>query len=278
MSEENESLASDINTAEDAEALLNNLEKEEANKSAALPDEAPAPQVDEYELTVGGKVIKADRDKVLKWASMGYDAPNQIGSLRKELDQWKQKEATFKEIESKYKDVDEYVRQNPQWFQFIQQQYEQTKAQLNQSNPLLQEFQGLKQQVEELAQYKNAIVTQQEDKAYMTELETFKKQHPKVDLASIDETGKSLEYKILEHAHKEGFKSFTKAARDYLFDDILKSREEEAKEKLIKDKQMKSKLGILEVNSTPTTKKTIDTKGKNYNQIEEDIRQQYGLT
>src|SRR5688572_30465162 len=95
-----------IETADDAQAILDGLDKSEAEKSASIKDEPPAPKVEEYELTVGGKVIKADKDKLMKWASMGYDAPNQIGKLNKELESWKQKEATLKEWETKYGEVD----------------------------------------------------------------------------------------------------------------------------------------------------------------------------
>ena len=137
---------------------------------------------------------------------------------------------------------------------------------MNEANPLLQDFQTLKQQVQELAQYKNAVVERQEDQAYIGELESIKKQYPKIDLATPDETGKSLEYKILEHAQQNGIKKFSIAFKDYMHDELLKLKEEEAKEKLIKDKNAKSKLGILDVSTTPTKSKQIYQKGKSYNE------------
>lgn len=281
MSTENEQLESNEvpQTADDAKALLESVERPEAEKSASMPDTQPtAQEIKEYELMVGGKTIKAKEDQILKWAQMGYSAPNEIGTLRKQLDSWTQKEAALKELESRYKTIDDYARQNPQWLQFIQNQYEQTLAQQQQANPLLNEFQTLKQQVDELAQYKNNIVMQQEDQAYLTELESVKKSYPKIDLSTPDETGKSLEYKILEHAQQNGIKKFSTAFKDYMHDELLKMKEEEAKEKLIKDKQAKSKLGILNVSDVPTTKKEFSTKGKSYNQLTNEIIEKYNLS
>lgn len=280
MSTENEIQNNEVpENREDAEALLNEVEKPELEKSAALPERAPSVQeVREYELMINGKPIKAKEDEVLRWATKGYDAPNQIGRLNKEIEQYKLKHQWATEAETRYKEVDEYVRQNPQWYQFIQNQYEQTKAQLQQANPLMNEFQTLKQQVEELSQYKNNIVTQQEDRAYISELETIKKSYPKVDLSTPDETGKSLEYKILEHAQQNGIKKFSTAFKDFMHDDLLKMKEEEGKEKFIKDKQAKSKLGILGVSETPTSQKKFDHKGKTYNQLQEEVIKEYNLS
>lgn len=278
MSEEQE-LNEVPQTAEDAEALLNDISAPDAEKSASMPDKAPSVQeVREYELMIAGKPIKAKEDQVLKWATMGYDAPNKIGELNKQLDTWKQKETQFKEWESKYGEVDQYVRQNPQWFQFIQQQYTQAQEQARAANPLLNEFQSIKQEVESLKQYKDAIVTQQEDRAYITELDTIKKAYPKIDLTTPDETGKSLEYKILEHAQKEGIKKFSTAFKDYMHEELMKSNAETAKESLIKDKQARSKLGILNISDKPTTKREIYSKDKSYNQLTADIIKELNLT
>jgi hypothetical protein len=268
-----------IETKEDAEALLNNLDSEESGKTASLPDSAPAaPVTDSYEFTVGGKVVKADRDQLLKWATMGYEAPNQIGSLRKELDSWKQKEPYFKEIEGKYKAIDDYARQNPQWLTHIQTQYEQTLAQQQQSNPLLPKLQTLEEQVNDVLQFKQSFVQQQEDKAYQTDLATVKKNYPKIDLDTPDESGRSLEYKVLEFAQKEGIRSFDKAFKLFYHDELLNRAREEAKENLIKDKVAKSKLGLLSTNSAPTTSKEMNVKGKSYNQLADDVIKQLGLT
>ena len=260
------------------EELLASVEAQ-APEHTQIQDAAPpvaAPE--EYSITVGGKEIKAPMDKLIKWASMGYDAPNKIGQLNRELESWKKREAELNAMDQRYKTVDEYVKQNPQWFQFIQQQYEKQQAQgLGQDHPLLQELNSLKTTVNDLAQYKNNIVTQQEDTAYNEELDSIKKAYPKVDFNTPDESGKSLEYKILEHAQQNGIRSFKTAYRDFYHDEIIKMKAEEAKENVIKDKVAKSKLGVLGTSPVPTTKATY-TKDKSWNQLADDIIKEHNLT
>ncbi len=279
MSLENESVSDQIETVDDAEALLNEIEAGDKDKTESLADRAPTVQeVREYELMIGGKPIKAKEDQVLKWATMGYSAPNEIGKLKKELDGWTQKGQWVSEAEGRYKAVDDYARANPQWFQFIQNQYQQAQTQAQQANPLLNDLQSLKEEVKSLSQYKEAIVTQQEDRALTTEIETVKKKYPKVDLQTPDQEGLTLEWKILKHAQENGIKNFTTAFRDYMHDTLLQSAGDEAKEKLVKDKQAKSKLGILGISEAPTTeKKGVYQKGKSYAQLTNDIIKEYNL-
>lgn len=275
---ENENLNENQNleTTEDAEALLNDIESSDREKAQAATTPT-VQEVREYALNIGGKEIKAKEDQVLKWATMGYSAPNEIGKLRKELDGWKTKEQWTKEAEARYKAVDDYARANPQWFQFIQNQFQQAQTQAQQANPLLNDLNSLKEEVKSLSQYKEAIVTQQEDRALTAEIETVKKKYPKVDLHTPDEAGQTLEYKILDHAQKNGIKNFTTAFKDYMHDELLKQAGDEAKEKLVKDRQAKTKLGILGVSETPTTKKGLYDKGKSYAQLTNDIIKEYNL-
>jgi len=149
---------------------------------------------------------------------------------------------------------------------------------MQQDNPLLQELNSLKATVQDLAQYKNQIVTQQEDSAYNEELNTIKKQFPKLDFSSPDESGKSLEFKVLEHAKQNGINKFTAAFRDFYHDELMKIKAEEAKEAMVKDKQTKSKLGVVSTSPQPTTTKTFDHRGKSYNQLVEEVMKQYDLT
>lgn len=272
------------NTSDDSrspEELLQSLEADQSKQSASISDEKPAAQdmsKQEYSITVGGKEVKGTIEQLQKWASMGYDAPNRIGQLQKQLEGWKQKETQLSELQKKYGAVDDYVRQNPQWWDFVSKQYEQLNQSMSENNPLLQELNSLKATVQDLAQYKNQIVTQQEDSAYNEELNAIKKQFPKLDFSTPDENGKSLEYKVLEHAKQNGINKFTAAFRDFYHDELMKIKAEEAKEAVIKDKQAKSKLGVVSVSPQPSTTKTLDHRGKSYNQLAEEALKMYGLT
>lgn len=260
------------------EELLQQVESSEQTASIqeAKAPEAPDPATQEYAITVGGKEVKGTIEQLRKWASMGYEAPNKIGQLNQQLEQWKAKEAKIKEYEEKYSPVDEYAKQNPQWWAHITKNWEQVSKQMQENNPLLQELNSLKGTVEDLAKYKNEIVMQQEDKAYNEEKANITKQYPYVDLNTPGDDGKSLEYKVLEHAQKMGIKNFTTAFKDFYHDELMKHSAEKAKEQVIKEKQTKSRLGIVGQTQQPTTKQ-FDVRGKTYGQLAEDVIRELNL-
>jgi len=260
---------------------------EATNESAIEPGakpEAEAQTAQEYELLVGGKQIKAPIDKIMKWAQQGYDAPNRIGELNKTLESYKSKEQQFKEWQEKYGPVDEYVRQNPQFWNHVTQSYEQhiAQAQQNPLHPVVGELQkrleGLEGMAQSFQQQRQAEIAKQQDTQYMEEFSAIQKQYPKVDFATPDESGKSLEYKVLEYAQAKGIKEFTPAFRAFYHEELVKNAAEEAKEKLINDKQAKSKLGILGISAAPTKRHSDSVKGKSYNDLTSEILQEYNLT
>lgn len=271
----------------EADALLESIEAPRVDPEAAPQanaQAAPAPS-DDYELTVGGKSIKAKRDQVMRWAQQGYDAPNKIGSLTKELETWKQKESKFGEMEKKYGPVDEYVRQNPQFWDHVVKQYEQRgQALADQNNPLAQEIQTLRQNYEALTQQVNPVIQtmqqermKNEDQAYTQELTTIQKQYPQIDFSTPDENGLSLEYKVLQHATENGIKKFTTAFRDFHHDELMKIQAESAKEQVAKERQKNTKLGILGKSPTPTRQVRNDVRGKSYGDLEREALEELGL-
>lgn len=283
MSEIDSQIPANENEANELLASIEGGVSDESSQETQQAEAAQKQAIAEYAFTHGGREVKAPIDKILKWASQGYDAPNKIGELNKKLEGYTTKEAQFKEWESKYGDVDKYVRENPQWWDFVRSQYDQ-QAQMKQAsqglNPeLINKFQELETTVKDLAEYKNNIVMQQEDQKYMKEFETVTKKYSKVDFATPDpETGKNLEYKVIEFAQANGIRNFETAFKAFHHDELIKMAEESAKEKLISDKQSKSKLGILGISSTPTKRPTDSVKGKSYNDIEREINEAYGLT
>ena len=281
---ENENNMIPGNEAE-ADALLDQVQDTD---SQTITEAAPAPAatVDEYKFTVGGKEISAKRDQLIRWAQQGYDAPNKIGTLTKQLEGWKQKESNFKTMQEKYGPIDEYVRQNPKFWDHVVQQFQQKDQLLNDpSNPLAQTVSQLQSQMQDLVQYKNqveqqrqAAQMQQEDTKYQEELSEIRKSYPTVDFNTPDENGKSLEYKVLEYANANGIKKFTTAFRDLHHDELKRMYEEGAKEKVSKERQKNTKLGILGVTPTPTRRTSEDVKGKSYNDLASEALAELGLT
>lgn len=276
----NEELA--INNEQDADALLESIGEPENTDIQEKPI-AAAPTPQEYSIKIDGREIKAPLDKILTWASQGYGAPNKIGELNKQIHEWKTKESQLNEIKERYGVVDEYVKTNPDWWSYVMSEYQKKQGQGVDASgaPVIQE---IKQQVSEMKSYIDQLEKQklehkeQEDmKAYEGELETLKKQYKSIDFDTPDSEGKSLEWKILNHAQERGIKYLTTAFRDFYHDELMKIKEEEAKEKLAKDKTLKSKTGILGISSVPAKKTTESVKGKSYKDLEREALQELGI-
>lgn len=274
-------------TTEQAESLLNEAT---GNESPAIEQTEVAPTDYSWTLKHVDKEIKLDwmkdREKIQKWAEMGYDAPNKIGSLSKELEKWKAKENQFKEIDSKYGEIDGYVRQNPKFWDHVIQTYQQREQALtDQSNPIAQTLTQLEQKLENALKYidedkqlKTTAKEREEDTFYQSELENIKKSYPKIDFHTPDESGNSLERKVLLHAQQHGIPKFTTAFRDFYHDELRKLYEEEGKERVSKQAQKNTKLGLLGISEAPITRRSSDIRGKSYSDIERQINEEYQLT
>lgn len=275
-----------VETVEQADALLDSIE---APSNEPIQEAQPQPQVEEWDLTVGGKQIKAKREQLIQWAQQGYSAPTKISQLTKEIESWKQKhsqlEPEYKRYKEQFAPIDDYVKQKPEFWDHVLKSWEQREQLFNdQANPLAQEVSALRTQLQDLVQYKNQIEDErknaritQEDQQYHTVLTEIKKQYPKVDFDTPDEDGKTLEYKVLEHAEKEGIRNFKTAFRDYYHDELTKIAAEQAKENLTKEKVKNTKLGILGVTNAPAKKTTSDHRGKSYDDLADEALRELGL-
>lgn len=282
-----------LNSIENESQADELLEQIERPSHEPIQDEKPQPPpqtVDEFELTVGGKQIKAKRDQLIQWAQQGYSAPGKLSQLSRELETWKKKfsetEPEVKRLRETYGPVDEYVKQNPQFWDHVVQSYQNKNQLLNdQSNPIAQEVQSLRQTVQDLIQYKNQMederqkqLAAQDDQNYMQTFEETKKAYPDIDFDTPDEEGKSLEYKILEHAQNEGIKNFKTAFRDFYHDELIKREAGKAKESVLKEKQKNTKLGILGITPMPTKKVSSDHRGKSYDDLAAEALREYNIS
>lgn len=285
MEIENQNLAIDSEEAADAA-----IEAIERPSHEPIREAQPTPQtVDEFEFTVGGKQIKAKRDQVLQWAQMGYESPNKIRALTKEVEGWKSKwgeaEPKWKEIETKYSEIDAYVRQNPQFWDHVEQSWQNRNQALQDgNNPLASVVQQLQSELGELRNWKSGLETErtqarvtQEDQAYLKEFEEIKKSYADIDFDTPDDEGKSLEYRVLEHAQKIGTNSFRAAFRDLQHDDLTNRAAAKAKETLVKDKQKQTKLGIVGMTQAPSRRPSANVRNQSYDDLAKEALEELGI-
>ena len=280
----------EVGTTEGAElddAAIDSL-LEGGSGSRDIPMKAEAPQGaawDKETIKVNGKEVTASRDEILRWAQMGYNAPQQINEWKAKESAWTKQQQEImaekqriQELEQKwspYKEVDEYASKNPDWWKQVQENYKQ-QIQAAETNP---EIAALKQELAEIKRFKDEIINEKkteqiskEDQQLTQEVESIRKSFPNLDFDTPDETGKSLEMKVLEHAVNNDIKSFKTAFRDFYHDHLLSKAREEGKEIVSKEVQKRTKMGILSESSKPTKGIQLaqNVKDKSYNDLERE--------
>lgn len=291
----------ELDTSENDE-LASILAETEQSSNTEIPmerplvaDEAPqAPQ--EYEIEYNGQKIKAPIEKVLKWASMGYGAPNKIGELSQKLADYQTKSQQYEQYSKTYAPIDEWARQNPDKWQSLFQNWQQAQYGVmpQNQNPAPQPQQGMASQlppellseIQQSRQFRESVLEsqkaqklQQADQTLDLEILSIRKSYPNLDFDAPDAKGNSLEFQILEHATKMGIPSFRAAFRDYCFDQLGSLSKSEA---LTKGQgiPMKTKAGLLGKDPAPNrSSRTVADliKNRNYDQIHALVLEDLGL-
>src|SRR3990167_423613 len=228
----------------------------------------------EYEYNALGKKIKEPLSMVLKRASQGYDYAQKMSEFKKQQDEFQGK---FQN----YSDIDSYAQQNPTWWNHVVQAY-QTRDQngqiqnVNQPNqnqnfnpdsPAVDQpdpfassphFQRVNQELQEMKSWKQQLdsekafqAQQVEDSKLDAEIKSIQSNYPNIDFTTPNEEGKSLEFQVLAHMRENGIKSFRVGFRDHQHDQLLSLAQEKAKEKVAKDFQNRTKLGLLSSGPAP---------------------------
>lgn len=252
-----------------------------AEETQPEQQQAPVWNGEEWKFSANGKEIIPDsRDKIMTWASQGYNYSQRMGELNKthaqrmaEAEARARAAAELEERYAPFHKVNEYAEKNPDWWAFVQQSFEQRLAQekgidpnlakvvapLQEKLTQLEQAALERQQLEE--QQRQAAIEQQEDQALDAEIGEIRKQYPNIDLSAIDQaTGETLEVRICKHGVENGIRSFRAAFRDYLHDQLVNQHSAQAKQQQVKAVQAQAKAGITKSPAPVTELKTPNTK------------------
>lgn len=247
----------------------------------------PAPQ--EFVFNAYGREVRVPQNdpRINQWLSMGYEAPNKFGELNKKIAdydrQLKDYNGRYQQLETKYnefKQIDDWARSNPEKWQALTDQWKQQVSQMNPAQlppELKQKIEQHDQILNHFQQEQLARRNQAEDQALTGEIESIRKQYTNLDFDAPDNSGKSLEYRILEYATQNGIPSFRAAFRDYCFDQLTNKAEEKGREKVSRAMPQTVKNGLLGKAPAPRRSAQPEITGKNYDQIHEMILQSMGL-
>jgi hypothetical protein len=296
-------------TAAEADALIAAIEAPQGSMDESpeapmevAPTETPAQtpqeqqaQEEMWELSRKNVKTQVPISKAKQLAQMGLDyneKMREFNSTRSlfetERQKWQAEKENLEKLVSQYKPVDEYFKANPTAWDRINQVYAETTGQVQGQAqlpaPVLQMVEEitrpLKQELEQFKQAKQIEQVKAEDQQLNTEISSFRDQHPDFNWDTLDpQTNLSLEQQIINHAVENKIGSFKAAARDFLFDDMLKREALKAKETVGKEIQKKTKLGLGPISKTPSQEITRarNVKSRSYDNIADEIKQELGL-
>lgn len=282
----------------DVDQLLEQVEAPSPPRAESAPEPeqaAPSPEAPTWNGTEwefewsGKKIVPESRDKLMTWASQGYNYSQRKGELEKtyaermaDIEAQKAKYASF----DRYQKVDEFARQNPQWWEHVEKNFQERDTyQLDPAlkpvlEPILQKQQALESVLSEWQQEKQKQEYERQDQALGAEIDEIRKQFPNIDLTSVDPaSGETLELRVLKHAGELGTTSFRAAFRDYFHDKLIEMSKSSALESAAKEKEQMAKKGIL--GKSPTPVKGIapaqNLRGKSYDQLTQEALAELGI-
>lgn len=281
----------------DVDSLLAEIEapSDGIPMSSGQPSEEPAaPAFDgsQFEFDWNGQKVRPDSmDKAKLWMQQGHNYSQRAAELNRrqaefdnQFKDWQGKQQHY----SRYDEVDKFARENPQWWEYVEKQFaERDQFGQPQVDPGIQNL--LKPLQEKISQYDSLFgqlqqerqqeVIQKEDQALDAEISEIRSKHPNIDLNAVDETGKTLEQRILTHAMENGINTFRAAFRDYLHDQLVQTAKADGLQNEAKGKQIATKQGLLGKTQTPRkeVQPVQNVRGKSYDAITQEIFQEFGI-
>ena len=243
----------------------------------------------EWEFEANGKKIAPDsRDKARTWMSQGYNYAQRMGEINKQRSEWERKQAEYDaKIKgySRFDEVDKYARENPQWWDHVESSWNTRQIPQGANNDLAPVLQPIQEKLGKFEEFIGQMQAerleaqeQQANDALESEVSEIRKSYPNIDLASIDESGKPLELRVLEHCREIGTSSFRAGFRDYLFDKLQTMGSANAKEAAVKQGQAQAKRGIIAQSATPARQPAPYSKGKSYDQLTREALAELGIS
>src|SRR3990167_474871 len=257
----------------DVDAILASAYGDKQNPGIDAPERPTAPvekspeppQFKEYEFNARGQAVKIKENdpRFQQWLSQGYDYAQNINSFKSERDAFEQQRRALDQQFTPYREIDEFAKQHPDWWTHVDQSYKQklsnqdeipepVKSYFDQKlQPVINDIPLMKQFLQEMQTQKLEKQQADEDARLAEAVKSVQAKYPSLDFAAKDESGLSLERRVLNHGVNNGFPTFRAAFLDYYHDHLEKLAEARGRESITQEIQKRKKMGLLEENPTP---------------------------
>lgn len=263
-----------------------------SDSSSVIPMSDPTPvstanTPQEFSFKWNDREIKAPQDKMLQWASQGYDYGQRVNQLKAEQDKFNSERQTWEQGTTRYREVDEFAKTNPEWWAHVEKSWADREQRLDpNADPIAAELSELKNHLKELKEFKENYTSEQKQKAQQEndkqlndEISGIQKSYPQLDWTGVDDSGLTLEMRVLNHAQQNGISNFRAAFRDYNHDRLMQLTQSQQRESEVREGQQAKKSGFLGV--SPTPKKGLsqaqNVKGKSYGDLLKEAKAELGI-
>lgn len=295
----------------DVSKTIENIEKygeanpKELQETAAPVDEKPYLSFktnDDFmnhqlEYKAADKPVKENLQTILQRAQQGYHYAQNMQKLKMEREGFETDRKTIqqqieeaKTINDKWSKFEQYAKENPEWYDHWNGAWEnRQQAPGQQTAPddvqaridavlaeKLKPFEGL---LSEKQQFEQKTKIAEEDRLLDESIKSIRTQYKDIDFDRTDpETGKSLEYQVLEFMTQNGVTNFQHAFKAFYHDNLVKreiERQKEAEQKALIDKKKK---GIVDEKTVPGSRKQVDTRNMSWDQLAQLAAKDLGIT
>jgi hypothetical protein len=249
----------------------------------------------EFEYKADQKQVKEDLATILKRAQQGYHYAQNMQKLNSEREAFDGERKTLTQqmqeaqaLNQKWSKFEQYAQQNPQWYDHWNSAWETRDQQQAQTNgddfsqkleaALADKLKPFEELLAERQQVKQSAMMAENDRALDDQIKSIRTNYKDIDFDRTDpETGKSLEYEVLEWMQQNGVTNFSHAFKAYYHDNLVKMEIERQKESEQKALAEKKKKGILDEKIIPGSKPAGAMKGKSWDQIAQTAAREYGI-
>lgn len=233
----------------------------------------------------GRKIVPDSRDKVMTWASQGYNYSQRMGELNKRFSEFDQTRSEWEPKIKKYSEVDEYIAKNPDWWAHVEQSWaEKNNVQVSPElepvlRPIQEKLSQFEQFLEKQQQREQQEVIAKQDQALETEIKATRDKFPNIDFSAVDGTGEALELRVLKHANATGIPTFRAALLDYMSDRLPDLYRAEGREAVAKAQAQAAKSGVLGRTPAPTKglAPASNVRAKSWDQLASEAKSELGI-
>lgn len=280
------------------DALLSGQEAAAETPAQPQTAEQAQPEKDtepEYEINFKGQLERLPLSKLIEFAQQGRNYSQQKNQLNLERNKWTselgQRDQAInqykKDLErlQQYQEIEAYQKKDPNWWAHVVENYQKARQGLDQGangvNPeLVKRLDSVESVISQINEEKKLQQQTAQDQQLETSVQEYRTKYPDLDWHSKDQTGFTLEQRIMQHALDNGISRFRAAANDFLADDLNKRAAMKARDDVAKKTQENFKKGIGQQSRVPQLRKpdAKEVSDKSYDQLIAEALQEYGIT